>query len=641
MLNLGQLLESWLRSFNAPDVTNLFILIIFIVFGLAVVLSLARRAHNFVHFAPNLMTTLGMLGTFIGIVIGLLDFKVGNSAEIQQSIGPLLEGLKTAFITSLAGMCSAIVFKSIGSVGWLRLGSKEDVPSGAGPDEIYHEIRLQREAMERLIQLIAGEEDATLISQVRLLRSDQRDALQTQKSSLDKQVELLDVVAQEAVTQKIYHEIRLQREAMERLIQLIAGEEDATLISQVRLLRSDQRDALQTQKSSLDKQVELLDVVAQEAVTQTKRFDTFRNELWQKLDEFAEMLSKSATEQVINVLREVINDFNQNLTEQFGENFKELNAAVAKLVEWQENYRTQLEQMGQQYAVGVQAIVQTEASVAHISEKSKQIPVAMSELKSVLDTTQHQLGELKRHLEAFRDMRDRAVEAVPQIREQMDIMVNDVSSAVKNAGENIVTAGEVASLALVEGAQQFEDNVNRTNQGLVSASDQLVKNSETIRDQLDDTVKDINAHVREMVDVVKNSTSSLGETLIGANQDLQNNIKEVQFQVTDSIESMQKRLEGSLENVFHTQTEAMHNAFNAVDGELRRVVGTTGDAVNKQLEAMDKAMQQELERVITQLGQHLASITRKFTDDYSVLTEQMERVIRQNSRFDQHPGNNS
>ena len=574
MLNLGQLLESWLRSFNAPDVTNLFILIIFTVFGLAVVLSLARRAHDFVHFAPNLMTTLGMLGTFIGIVIGLLDFKVGNSAEIQQSIGPLLEGLKTAFITSLAGMCSAIVFKSIGSVGWLRLGSREEVPSGAGPDEIYHEIRLQHEAMERLIQLIAGEEDATLISQVRLLRSDQRDALQTQKSSLDKQVELLDVVAQEAVTQ-------------------------------------------------------------------TKRFDTFRNELWQKLDEFAEMLSKSATEQVINALREVINDFNQNLTEQFGENFKELNAAVAKLVEWQENYRTQLEQMGQQYAVGVQAIVQTEASVAHISEKSKQIPVAMGELKSVLDTTQHQLGELKRHLEAFRDMRDRAVEAVPQIREQMDIMVNDVSSAVKNAGENIVTAGEAASLVLVEGAQQFEDNVNRTNQGLVSASDQLVKNSETIRDQLDDTVKDINAHVREMVDVVKNSTSSLGETLIGANQDLQSNIKEVQFQVTDSIESMQKRLEGSLEKVFHTQTEAMHNAFNAVDGELRRVVGTTGDAVNKQLEAMDKAMQQELERVITQLGQHLASITRKFTDDYSVLTEQMERVIRQNSRFDQHPGNNS
>lgn len=566
MLNLEQSLEIWLRSLSAQDVTNLFLLIILAVFALAVIFSLQRRAHGFVHYAPNLLTTLGILGTFIGIVIGLLDFKVGSSAEIQESIGPLLEGLKTAFITSLAGMFSAIVFKSIESTGWLRLGSQEEGPGGVGPDEIYHEIRLQREAMESLAQSIAGEEDATLISQVRLLRADQRDAVKEQK--------------------------------------LMFG-----------------------------KQSELLDIVAQTAVSQAERFEAFADNLWKKLDDFADMLSKSATEQVINALREVISDFNHNLTEQFGENFKELNAAVGKLVEWQDNYRMQLEQMGLQYAEGVRAITQTEASVAHISEESKQIPVAMGELRTVLETTQHQLGELERHLEAFRDMRDRAVEAVPQIRQQMETMANEVSSAVKNAGENIVAAGEAASMVLVEGAKEFEDRVQRTNEGLASASDQLANNSERIREQLEDTVKDINAHVREMVDVVKNNTGSIGETLMKSNTDLQNNIKEVQFQVTDSIEAMQKRLEGSLEEVFQAQTQAMNKAFNAVDDELRRVVGTTGDAVNKQLEAMDNAMQQELERVITQLGKHLAAITRKFTEDYSMLIEQMERVVRENSRL--------
>ena len=53
------------------------------------------------------------------------------------------------------------------------------------------------------------------------------------------------------------------------------------------------------------------------------------------------MMSKLATEQVIAALKTVIQDFNNNLTEQFGENFKQLNTAVLELVTWQENYKQQ------------------------------------------------------------------------------------------------------------------------------------------------------------------------------------------------------------------------------------------------------------------------------------------------------------
>lgn len=56
-------------------------------------------------FICNFASTLGVLGTFVGIFIGLLDFDV---ADIQSSIPPLLEGLKTAFITSIVGMVCAL-----------------------------------------------------------------------------------------------------------------------------------------------------------------------------------------------------------------------------------------------------------------------------------------------------------------------------------------------------------------------------------------------------------------------------------------------------------------------------------------------------------------------------------------------------
>lgn len=45
---------------------------------------------------------------------------------------------------------------------------------------------------------------------------------------------------------------------------------------------------------------------------------------------------------MIEALRQVIVEFNQNLMEQFGENFKKLNRAVKDLVQWRENYKTRI-----------------------------------------------------------------------------------------------------------------------------------------------------------------------------------------------------------------------------------------------------------------------------------------------------------
>lgn len=52
--------------------------------------------------------SLGILGTFTGIFLGLLDFDV---SQIDIALPTLLEGLKTAFLTSIAGMCSSLLLK--------------------------------------------------------------------------------------------------------------------------------------------------------------------------------------------------------------------------------------------------------------------------------------------------------------------------------------------------------------------------------------------------------------------------------------------------------------------------------------------------------------------------------------------------
>lgn len=55
---------------------------------------------------PSVISTLGVLGTFIGITKGLMTF---DTTDLDRSIPLLLDGLKTAFFTSLLGMSGSLV----------------------------------------------------------------------------------------------------------------------------------------------------------------------------------------------------------------------------------------------------------------------------------------------------------------------------------------------------------------------------------------------------------------------------------------------------------------------------------------------------------------------------------------------------
>jgi biopolymer transport protein ExbB/TolQ len=56
------------------------------------------------------LTIVGVLGTFIGILLGLWNFDYVN---VENSLPSLLGGLNTAFITSIAGMTAFFILTII------------------------------------------------------------------------------------------------------------------------------------------------------------------------------------------------------------------------------------------------------------------------------------------------------------------------------------------------------------------------------------------------------------------------------------------------------------------------------------------------------------------------------------------------
>jgi methyl-accepting chemotaxis protein len=57
----------------------------------------------------NTLTGLGILGTFVGLSLGLTSLDLSNGVS-TSSILPLLEGMQTAFWTSVVGMCLSLIY---------------------------------------------------------------------------------------------------------------------------------------------------------------------------------------------------------------------------------------------------------------------------------------------------------------------------------------------------------------------------------------------------------------------------------------------------------------------------------------------------------------------------------------------------
>ncbi len=620
-------LQKYLSHVSPTELTHLFIGAITLLFFFALVFGLFGIWRKLTDSAPTLMTSLGILGTFAGIVVGLMHF---DPANIDASIPNLLDGMKTAFITSLWGMLLAIIFKllmiTFEGIRWIigflwkffnRLAGRvplEKANAQTKPEDILRAINEQNKQLNAVRLALTGKTaKSSILGQIQQVQEEQRKQHQ----------ELIAEVV--------------------RLKTSLSGAEEESLISQIRLLRADEQ---KNHKQSL------------------YYFMDFREKLWKELDEFSNMLSKSATEQVINALKEVITDFNKNLTEQFGDNFKALDASVKKLVDWQEHYKDQIAQMIRQYEAGVTAISATESSVKTISESSEKIPENMELLKLVLLRNRHQLLHLSKHLKAFQEIRDKAVEAIPEIRAQVDHTVKEMTACVQTTQEHYTQLLDRSDAYIKSHDEQTRallgTFVETTNKGIESVRCGLEAGATEVQNTLGESAKamdtrqqatarllteqqerlreQFDAHVLELKEstlaMTKNLTTEakgLSESLKTTGTQVQRDSQAIQERVANSIEQMQKRLESALEAVFEQQAKAVQRSVEGLLSEMGKAVERTGSGVTQQLTAIDQSMQQEVQRVMTEMGQALAQITGQFTSDYRKLVQQMAEIVRAGS----------
>lgn len=176
---------------QSEGLTLSFILLIFLVLIVGLVLRFfTRPANKVVALLPSIATSLGILGTFIGIYTGLLSFDVKN---INDSIPQLLEGLKTAFATSIAGMITSIILRFLFEGKSTYDESKENKGEVQTDDPILLLKNIasgivsleksSREIERSIVSCFRSDEEFSLLFQLKLIRQEIIDTRRELNSS--------------------------------------------------------------------------------------------------------------------------------------------------------------------------------------------------------------------------------------------------------------------------------------------------------------------------------------------------------------------------------------------------------------------------------------------------------------------------
>ena len=373
------------QAIQANEVSFIFfwVIVLFLAFSLISVNSTDNKKRALVELAPGVLTTLGILGTFTGVFIGLLDFDVRT---INKSVPTLLEGLKVAFGTSIVGLAAAMVFRVT-----RPFLSKQIVDEEVGVEEVVSELRLVKKAL-------SGDEDSSLLTQFQKLR---------------------DSVAE---------------------------------------LNTQTKQGFETQ------------------------IDEFRA--------FSEKMSEAFSRALIDELKAAIRQFNEELAEQFGKNFQEFNAALGKVLEWQENYKAELTNLRETLDRSKELLESTTNALTDVAANTEQIPKHMQELNNLQTRLSSDLEQMSTAVSAFAELGDKASASFPTIEKNIENITENFKRASENQQTTIDTMGQALNQSLSDmqtaNEQMLSGLQQALNQTISDANEKLTKGV----DQLDQSISD-------------------------------------------------------------------------------------------------------------------------------------------------------
>ena len=615
------------------------------------------------------VVTIGVMFTFIGIAVGLWNFDTAPD-KMTENIDIFLSGMKTAFWTSIIGMLFGIIIKFIQS----GVEQKSTRKFEGSLDKIVSRL----ESMERAILTT---NNATLQNELGGLVTAMKDFVRSSSESRGDMKNLADSVHEqsqmfrelgETFTDSVENLAKKQGAALEKLSEKIAesGENQSrSLDAMMTLLSAKIIESGEKQAARLDKMnavIEKMQAVTEQAqensaelLRETKTYqqqsldndekqaeilreNTARiTDMRDSFDKFMKEMVETWSEKLVKALNESIKKLNRDLEEQFGENFKELNRAVFKLVEWQENYRATVEQTtGELRALNEVFAQFTEKIVPRFDAN---ISALTDNLQIFAETTEQNVGVQEKLGEATARLNESVAQTVELVKNfksfSEDVLAQNNAAFEKyRAAIEANLAATAASITTL--GTETTDTLKKFTAENKTALD---RHSEMVAENLQATANSITALGLDTTDALKKFTAenktALDEQRAMIEENLQATAAKITALGTETTDTL-KKFTAENKTALDEQRAMIEENLQATAANITALGTETTDTLKKITAENKTALDRHSEMIaenlqataakITALGTETTDALKKFTAENKTALDRHSEMIAEN-----------
>lgn len=411
---------------------------------------------------PSLVSTTGVLGTFIGITIGLLGFDADN---IIDSIPPLLSGLTTAFFTSLVGMVGSLFLSRQVNAAFDET-EKGISDSTAAATIVVNEIKNSNQHLQILCQNILQIKLA--LDKVTIQLASSKDVQQSINQEIANN--LTPITKEITKLTSILPNIKNLDEHVGELL-----DTESAVVSHV--------DEISANVSKLGDKLHSEVVEIEDSMSKTNQL------LSHKFDEFTELLKKSNTEALVEVMKKVTEEFQKQMGKLINklvqENFDQLNKSVERLNTWQIENKEMISALTKQYKQMADNFQSTSTTLTQVGGDTKLLVSDGGKLKQIVEALNKVLVDDTRFIEISTKLADTA-SLTKENMQQFDESTKTLNDWVKKQ-------------------RQFVDGVNL----LIQKLDEINKINDYSQEFWKETKKGLN----DAVGMIRGSVNSLNEEI--------------------------------------------------------------------------------------------------------------------------------
>ncbi|WP_421376462.1 anti-phage ZorAB system protein ZorA [Paraburkholderia sp. DD10] len=513
---------------------------------------------EFYKHLPGILTGIGIIGTFFGILHGLQTFNISDNADlVRKSLGGLLGSVSEAFLVSACAITSAIVITFFEKALLSRLYKKtEDLvveidkryQAGAGEAMLQNLVHSTREYVSNSKVL----KDSLVTDLKGILTTLSESQIQAQQAILEKQIaaqsrtsEELGKQIGEQVSQGIKTALEEPMRDISDALKGAAGDRSTAVHS---LLTEVVQGLSQSLKDLFGDQIAGINTMQQQTISALQSAVARMEQMSASL----ETAGTRATDTMAKKLEEAITSMNTRqelMAQHMARIVEEMRSSVATS---QTETNTRLHEALTGVSTTIEALIASlSKSVASSQDATNE--KLQSALTGVTQTIETLVATLSQSVATSQDATNEKLQStLAGVSQTMESLVATLSQTVATSQDS---TSEKLQSTLAGVSQTIETLVSTLSQSVASSQD-------TTNDKLQSTLAGVTQTVEELV-------ASLSQNVATAQNQTNGHLQETMSNVSNAVQTLVSGLSTSVAN---TQAEA--------SSKLQEAVSSVGQTVN-------------------------------------------------------------